>query len=43
MAPDGLQIGKKTEGELIDLNPEKPEGVSLAEVDLDEINFTRAR
>eukprot|EP00884_Botryococcus_braunii_P007797 jgi/Botrbrau1/17018/Bobra.49_2s0075.2 len=36
------QIGKKFEGELIDLNPEATEGVALATVDLDEIGFVRA-
>lgn len=37
------QIGKKFEGELIDMHPEAKEGVAVATVDLDEMNFTRAR
>lgn len=37
------QIGKKFEGELIDMHPEPKEGVAVATVDLDEMKFARGR
>lgn len=39
----GLQIGKKTEGELIDLTPERKEGFATATFDLEAIRWQRAR
>lgn len=38
-----LKVGKQTEGELIDPNPLREEGVALATFDLDENRTQRAR
>ena len=38
-----VQIGKKTEGELIDLTPDRKEGFAVATFDLEAIRWQRAR
>jgi hypothetical protein len=38
-----MQIGKKTEGELIDITPERKEGFACATFDLEAIRWQRAR
>ena len=38
-----MQIGKKTEGEMIDLHPEKKEGFEVATFDLEALRWQRAR
>lgn len=38
-----VQIGKKTEGELIDLTPDRKEGFGVATFDLEAIRWQRAR
>ena len=38
-----MQIGKKTEGEMIDTNPEKKEGFATATFDLEANRWQRAR
>ena len=38
-----MQIGKKTEGEMIDHDPERKEGFELATFDLEALRWQRAR
>jgi len=38
-----MQIGKKTDGEMIDPKPERKEGFTLAKFDLEAIKWQRAR
>ena len=37
------QVGKKTEGDTIDVHPDRKEGVATATFDLEEIRWQRAR
>ena len=41
--PGLLQVGKKTEGDMIDPQPERKEGFATATIDLEAIRWQRAR
>ena len=38
-----MQVGKKTEGDMIDPEPERKEGFAIATFDLEDIRWQRAR